>query len=131
MFPVEVPSPWPYSLLLTSRPHIIMSLLTGDLRLDLDKIWKAFENRYGRLLKSRYRRLLIFQVPHHGSRKGFNAAITKYLRYPPLPCLSVISCSANGLYNLPSKKVVRSLMKATLLKLCTEVNPVSVSFHVF
>jgi len=128
---VEIPSPWPYPFLPISRPYTIMSLLTGDLRLDVNKIWKAFENRYGGILKSRDRCLLIFQVPHHGSRRGFNADIIDYLRYSSSPCLSVISCSAYGLYNLPSKRVVRSLMSAAPLKICTEVNPVSILCHIF
>ena len=126
-FPVKIYPLRPYFPSFLLHLRTIMSLLTGDTRLDVNKIWKAFENRYGRLLRSKGR-LLIFQVPHHGSLKGFNTAITGYLQPP---CLSIISCSAYGLYNLPSKRVVHSLIRVTPLELCTEINSVRVLFHIF
>jgi hypothetical protein len=103
---------------------ILSILLTGDVKLDVQKIWNSFRRRYEKMLQQASPGACIFQVPHHGGSKGFNPGMANVLNRP----ISIVSCSAHGIYNLPNSKVLAKLedMSARVL-LCNEYSPTRLS----
>ena len=110
------------------RPHLYGSviLLTGDARLDRRNIWSSFKQRYKKPLEKRILPF-IFQVPHHGSSRGFNHEIPRLIS----PSLSIVSYSIRRFFRLPNRKILGSLLGAGHIELCNENNPVRVSLYAY
>ncbi len=108
------------------HPYSSLILLTGDVRLDKEDIWSSFRQRYENLLKNKTLPF-IFQVPHHGSSRGFKREILKLIS----PSFSIVSCSMKRFSKLPSRKVLGSLSRAGYVELCNEHNPIKISLFAY
>lgn len=79
-------------------------IFTGDISLDMKDNFDEFKDYY----RDEFKEVLIFTVPHHGSKKSWNQGIVKYFKNN----LYVVSSAHNNRYNHPHPCVISEIIQA-------------------
>ncbi len=116
----------------TFEKCLLEALLTGDTRLDRERIQRAFFKRYSSIFDQLSSSSFTFQVPHHGSRRGFDLNTAKKFKKQNLRPISIISCSLlpNYRYKFPDLRVIQWLKEispSTLI--CNEKNLINIRIY--
>ena len=95
------------------------ALLTGDSQSEeLNEAIQSFESAPFGAAQGKQGKILILQVPHHGSKTGLNAEILDFLQ----PKLAVISVGAKNKYGHPTPFILDLLKSKNIKTLRTDQN---------